>query len=98
MRNPAIANFNALWSWSAETRSPFLQSHPRAISPPRLAGEKNTLEPSPPANSWNNLKANRVLGEVEVSVTYEGRTADVFLSNGHDMGISRAATLSNQLN
>jgi hypothetical protein len=47
-----------------------------------LAGEKNKLEPSPPANSWNNLKANRVLGEVEVSVTYEGRTADVFLANG----------------
>ena len=56
------------------------------------------FEPSPPANSWNNLKANRVLGDVEVSVTYEESTANDFRANGHGMGISPAATMSNQLN
>jgi hypothetical protein len=54
-----------------------------------LDGEKNTFESSVPANSRNSLKANRVLGDEEPSVTSEANTADDFRANGHGMGIVR---------
>jgi hypothetical protein len=91
---PAISRaFAIAWRVSPDATSWTIARHNITLD-----GEKNTFEPSSATNSRNSLKANRTLAERQDSVTFKARTAGDFRVNGHGMGISRASTLSNQLN
>jgi hypothetical protein len=62
-------------------------AHPRGLRENPEGGK--ALNVCRTSNSRNSLKANRVLGDEEPSVTSEANTADDFRANGHGMGIVR---------